>query len=174
MIRWLPEGRLRRSALALTVGLATIVTINAAASLLRWGLVNSATLSADVLNLIGQWLTLLIFCSFIVGLGRAMLMLSRPSWRLPPIPDQIATALGPFPLILALALLLTAGEERINSVIASSLALTVAVNGLTALVTALIFSSPCCVIAVPAGASSWSAPPASPGCCPSSWRSGWR
>ncbi|WPO48577.1 DUF3772 domain-containing protein [Pseudomonas sp. S1Bt23] len=139
MIRWLPEGRLRRSALALTVGLATIVTINAAASLLRWGLVNSATLSADVLNLIGQWLTLLIFCSFIVGLGRAMLMLSRPSWRLPPIPDQIATALGPFPLILALALLLTAGEERINSVIASSLALTVAVNGLTALVTALIF-----------------------------------
>ncbi|WP_045882996.1 DUF3772 domain-containing protein [Pseudomonas chlororaphis] len=139
MIRWLPEGRLRRSALALTVGLTTIITINAAASLVRWGLVNSAPLSADVLNLLGQWLTLLIFCSFIVGLGRAMLMLSRPSWRLPPIPDPIATALGPFPLILALALMLTAGEERINSVIASSLALTVAVNGLTALVTALIF-----------------------------------
>ncbi|SDY40024.1 DUF3772 domain-containing protein [Pseudomonas sp. NFIX28] len=139
MIRWFPEGRLRRSTLALTVGLTTILTINVAASLVRWGLVSSATLSADVLNLFDQWLTLLIFCSFVLGLGRAMLMLRRPSWRLPPIPDPIATALGPFPVILALALLFIAGEERINSVIASSLALTVAVNGLTALVTALIF-----------------------------------
>ncbi|MGE7955681.1 DUF3772 domain-containing protein [Pseudomonas sp. NPDC089530] len=139
MIRWFPEGRLRRSTLALGVGLATILTINVAASLVRWGLVNSTVLSTSVLDLFEQWLTLLIFCSFVLGLGRAMLMLRRPSWRLPPIPDPIATALGPFPVILALALLFLAGEERINSVIASSLALTVAANGLTALVTALIF-----------------------------------
>ncbi len=37
MIRWLPEGRLRRSALALAVGLSTILTITVATSLLRWG-----------------------------------------------------------------------------------------------------------------------------------------
>ncbi|OLF53825.1 DUF3772 domain-containing protein [Pseudomonas chlororaphis] len=139
MIRWFPEGRLRRSTLALTVGLTTVITIYSAASLVHWGLVNSAVLSQAVLNLFEQWLTLLLFCSFVVGLGRAMLMLRRPSWRLPAIHDPVATALGPFPLILAVALLFIAGEERINSVIASSLALTVAVNGLTALVTALIF-----------------------------------
>lgn len=127
-----------------------------------------------MLNLIGQWLTLLIFCSFIVGLGRAVLMLSRPSWRLPPIPDQIATALGPFPLILALALLLTAGEERINSVIASSLALTVAVNGLTALVTALIFFFALLRHRRTRRRFELERPPASPGCCPSWWRCGWR
>lgn len=139
MVRWLPEGRLRRSALALAVGLSTILTIGAALSLLRWGVDSSAVLGTDVLNLLDQLQTLVIFCTFIVGLGRALLMLAHPSWRLPPIPDQIATALGRFPLILALALLVIGTQERINSVIASSLALTVAVNGLTALAVSLVF-----------------------------------
>ncbi|EIK96214.1 mechanosensitive ion channel family protein [Pseudomonas sp. M47T1] len=138
MIRWLPEGRLRRSALALAVGLATVLTISSSASVLHWGVTNSSELSTNVLNLIDQLLTLVIFCAFIVGLGRAMLMLRRPSWRLPPIHDEIATALGPFPKILALALLIIGTQERVNSVIASSLALTVAVNGLTALAVSLV------------------------------------
>lgn len=38
MVRWLPEGRLRRSALALGVSLATLGTIAGSVSLLRWGL----------------------------------------------------------------------------------------------------------------------------------------
>ncbi|WP_249673454.1 DUF3772 domain-containing protein [Pseudomonas abieticivorans] len=139
MVRWLPEGRLRRSALALTVGLATVITIAAATGLLRWGLVNSAVLSDDVLNLIDQLLTLVLFCAFIVGLSRALLMLAHPSWRLPKIPDEIAEALRPVPVALALALMIIGTQERINSVIASSLALTVAVNGLTALVVSLVF-----------------------------------
>ncbi|MBE1043639.1 hypothetical protein IH768_29385, partial [Escherichia coli] len=41
----------------------------------------------------------------------------------------------------AVALMLVATEERINSVTGTSLALTVALNGLTALVTALIFAA---------------------------------
>ncbi|PWE41561.1 DUF3772 domain-containing protein [Pseudomonas prosekii] len=139
MIRWLPEGRLRRSALALAVGLATILTIGAATALLIWGITSNAAPSADVLNLLNQLQTLIIFCAFIVGLGRALLMLSHPSWRLPQIPDQIATAMGHFPVVLALALMLIGTQERINSVIASSLALTVAVNGLTALAVSLVF-----------------------------------
>ena len=139
MIRWLPEGRLRRSALALAVGLSTIVTIAAATSLLRWGITSNAVLSADVINLLGQLQTLVIFCAFIVGLGRALLMVAYPSWRLPPLPDPIAAALGYFPTALAVALLIIGTQERINSVIASTLALTVAVNGLTALAIALVY-----------------------------------
>jgi small-conductance mechanosensitive channel len=139
MIRWLPEGRLRRSALALAVGLSTILTITAATSLLRWGVVSNAVLSNDVLNLLDQLQTLITFCAFIVGLGRALLMLPHPSWRLPQIPDEIATAMGRFPVVLALALMIIGTQERINSVIASSLALTVAVNGLTALAVSLVF-----------------------------------
>jgi small-conductance mechanosensitive channel len=139
MIRWLPEGRLRRSALALTVGLTTILTIGAATSLLHWGIETNAVLSADVVNLLDQMQTLIIFCAFIVGLGRGLLMLSHPSWRLPQIPDPIAEAIGHFPVLLALALVIIGTQERINSVIASSLALTVAVNGLTALAVSLVF-----------------------------------
>lgn len=139
MIRWLPEGRLRRSALALAVGLSTILTITAATSLLRWGIVSNAVLTNDVVNLLDQVQTLITFCAFIVGLGRALFMLPHPSWRLPQIPDQIATAMGRFPPVLALALMIIGTQERINSVIASSLALTVAVNGLTALAVALVF-----------------------------------
>ncbi|WP_296247373.1 DUF3772 domain-containing protein [Pseudomonas sp. UBA4194] len=139
MIRWFPEGRLRRSTLALTTALTTILTISAATSLLQWGIVSHSQPSANVLNLIEQVQTLILFTAFIVGMGRAMLMLPNPSWRLPNIPDPIATAIGGLPAILALALMAVGTLERINSVIASSLALSVAVNGITALLVALVF-----------------------------------
>ncbi|MGE7993393.1 DUF3772 domain-containing protein [Pseudomonas sp. NPDC089554] len=139
MIRWLPEGRLRRSALAVGVSLATLSTIAGAVSLLRWGLETSAQLGTDLASLTNHVLTLVVFSAFIAGLGRAMLMLQRPSWRLPPIPDEVASALSWFPQVLALALVLLLTQERINSVIGTSLALTVATNGLTALVVSLIF-----------------------------------
>ncbi|WP_296257257.1 MULTISPECIES: DUF3772 domain-containing protein [unclassified Pseudomonas] len=141
MVRWLPEGRLRRSALALTVGLSTVITIGAATSLVRWGIDSNAAVSADVFNLLNQMQTLIIFCAFIVALGRALLMRSHHSWRLPQIPDEIANAVGYFPPLLGLALVIIGTQERINSVIASSMALTVAVNGLTALAVSLVFLS---------------------------------
>lgn len=140
MVRWLPEGRLRRSALALSVSLATLATIAGSVSLLRWGLESSAELGSDVASLTNHFLTLVVFSAFISGLGRAMLMLQRPSWRLPAIHDEVAVALGWFPKLLALALMVMLTIERINSVIGTSLALTVATNGLTALVVAAIFS----------------------------------
>ena len=139
MIRWLPEGRLRRSALALSVSLATLGTISGSVSLLRWGLESSAELGADLASLTNHILALVIFSAFISGLGRAMLMLQRPSWRLPPIADEVASALGWFPKVLALALMVLLTQERINSVIGTSLALTLATNGLTALVVSLLF-----------------------------------
>ncbi|MDZ5604314.1 DUF3772 domain-containing protein [Pseudomonas sp. RP23018S] len=139
MVRWLPEGRLRRSALALGVSLATLCTIGGAVSLVRWGLENSAELSSDLASVTNHILTLVVFSAFISGLGRAMLMLQRPSWRLPPIPDEVASALGWFPQVLALSLMLLLTVERINSVIGTSLALTLATNGLTALVVAILF-----------------------------------
>ncbi|MDH0650079.1 DUF3772 domain-containing protein [Pseudomonas sp. GD03858] len=139
MVRWLPVGRLRRSALALGVSLATLGTISGSVSLLRWGLESSADLGTDLASLTNHILTLVIFSAFISGLGRAMLMLQRPSWRLPPIPDEVASALGWFPQVLALTLMVLLTQERINSVIGTSLALTLATNGLTALVVSLLF-----------------------------------
>ena len=140
MVHRLPEGRLRRSALALSVSLATLGTIAGSVSLLRWGLESSAELGSDIASLTNHFLTLVVFSAFITGLGRAMLMLQRPSWRLPQIADEVAAALGWFPKLLALALMVMLTMERINSVIGTSLALTVATNGLTALVVAAIFA----------------------------------
>ncbi|MBV4493026.1 DUF3772 domain-containing protein [Pseudomonas oryzicola] len=140
MVRWLPEGRLRRSSLALGVSLATLGTIAGSVSLLRWGLESSAELGSDIASLANHVLALVVFSAFITGLGRAMLMLQRPSWRLPPIHDEVASALGWFPKVLALALMVMMTMERINSVIGASLALTVAVNGLTALVVSVTFA----------------------------------
>ncbi|MFH7397033.1 DUF3772 domain-containing protein, partial [Pseudomonas syringae pv. tagetis] len=77
--------------------------------------------------------------AFIVRLGRALLLLPHASWRLLQIPDEIATAMGRFAPALALALMIFGTQERIICVIASSLALTVAVNGLTALAVSLVF-----------------------------------
>ncbi|MBK5005485.1 DUF3772 domain-containing protein [Pseudomonas sp. S32] len=139
MVSGLPEGRLRRSALALGVSLATLGTIAGSVSLLRWGLESSAELGTDLASLTNHVLALVVFSAFITGLGRAMLMLQRPSWRLPAIHDEVASALGWFPKVLALSLMVMMTMERINSVIGVSLALTVAVNGLTALVVAMIF-----------------------------------
>ncbi|WP_194789863.1 DUF3772 domain-containing protein [Pseudomonas sp. UFMG81] len=139
MVRWLPEGRLRRSALALSVSLATLGTISGSVSLLRWGLESSAELGTDLASLTNHVLALVVFSAFISGLGRAMLMLQRPSWRLPPIADEVASALGWFPKVLALTLMVLLTQERINSVIGTSLALTLATNGLTALVVSLLF-----------------------------------
>ncbi|QVM92190.1 mechanosensitive ion channel family protein [Pseudomonas entomophila] len=139
MIRWLPEGRLRRSALALSVSLATLGTISGSVSLLRWGLESSADLGPDLASLTNHILALVVFSAFISGLGRAMLMLQRPSWRLPPIADEVASALGWFPKVLALALMVLLTQERINSVIGTSLALTLATNGVTTLVVSLLF-----------------------------------
>lgn len=140
MVRWLPEGRLRRSALAVGVSLATLGTIAGSVSLLRWGVESSAQLGSDLASLTDHILALVVFSAFITGLGRALLMLQRPSWRLPAIADEVAEALGWFPKVLALALMVMMTLERVNSVIGVSLALTVAVNGLTALVVALIFA----------------------------------
>ena len=141
MIRWLPEGRLRRSTLALTVGLSSILTIMAAVKLVLWGVENNIVLNETLARLSDSLVTVATFCAFIAGLGRALLMLPRPSWRLADIPDEIASALGPFPAILAVALMVMATEERINTITGTSLALTVALNGLTALTTALIFAA---------------------------------
>ncbi|MFK3908319.1 DUF3772 domain-containing protein [Pseudomonas monteilii] len=141
MLRWIPEGRLRRSALALSVAVATLTTIGGSVSLVRWGLENSATLGDNTSTLIDHILTLVVLTAFIAGLGRAMLMLQRPSWRLPPIPDPVARALAWFPQVLALVLMLLLTQERINSVIGTSLALTVATNGLTALALAVLYGA---------------------------------
>ncbi|WP_207885344.1 DUF3772 domain-containing protein [Pseudomonas sp. 30_B] len=141
MIRWIPVGRLRRSALALSVSLATILTLGGGAALIREGLDWHEQLNGAMSNLADQFLALEVFCTFTAGLGRGLLAVQRPSWRLPNLPDPVAKALSPFPWLMAWMLLLLGTQERLNSASGASLALTVAVNGVTALATAALFAA---------------------------------
>lgn len=141
MIRWIPVGRLRRSALAVSVSLATILTLGGGATVIHEGMNWHGQLSGNMDNLGNQLLSLVIFCTFTAGLGRALLAVQRPSWRLPDLPDPVATALSPFPWLMAWLLLLLGTMDRINSASGASLALTVAVNGLTALATAVLYAT---------------------------------
>ncbi|MDF3935924.1 DUF3772 domain-containing protein [Pseudomonas citronellolis] len=137
--RFVPEGRLRRSSLALAVALASVASLGGAAALLAQGLDWSAKFPAVLAGLTEQIVTLAIFSAFISGLGRALLMTSRPSWRLLPLPDSAAEAIAPFPGLLAIVVMALGVQSRINNTIGASLALTVAVNGLTALLIAGLF-----------------------------------
>ncbi|WP_416310596.1 DUF3772 domain-containing protein [Pseudomonas sp. W03] len=141
MIRWIPVGRLRRSALALSVSLATIVTLGGGAALIREGLDWHEQLGGNMSNLADQLLALVIFCTFTAGLGRGLLAVQRPSWRLPDLPDPVAKSLSHFPWLMAWLLLLLGTQERLNSASGASLALTAAVNGITALATAVLFAA---------------------------------
>lgn len=134
--RLLPEGRLRRSSLALAVTLASVASIGGGAALLQRGLNWRETFDANLATLAEQLVTLAVFAAFVAGLGRALLMVKRPSWRLLPIPDDMARSLGPFPGLLAMLVLLLGAQDRINGSVGASLALSVAANGLTALLIA--------------------------------------
>ena len=129
----MPHGRLRRSALALAfVVVATIFTGFGAEAIwigLDWHNAFSDTENQLARALVGA----VFFGSFVAGLGRALLSPRRPSWRLPEITNEVASALAPFPWLLGGAIALSIVLRRINSVANASLAATVAASLLSAL-----------------------------------------
>lgn len=132
----MPHGRLRRSALALAfVIVATIFTGFGAEAIwigLDWHNAFSDTENQLARALVGA----VFFGSFVAGLGRALLSPGRPSWRLPEISNEVASALAPFPWLLGGAIALSIVLRRINNVANASLAATVAAS----LVSALLYS----------------------------------
>ncbi|HUH54559.1 MAG TPA: mechanosensitive ion channel domain-containing protein, partial [Rhodanobacter sp.] len=77
---------------------------------------------------------LVCFAAYVVGLGRALLSVRRPSWRLPALTDRVAQCLRPFPWWLGAAALAFGMFDRASRTIGTSLSATVAARGLFALV----------------------------------------
>ncbi len=134
----MPHGRLRRSALALAfVVVATVFTGFGAQAIwvgLDWHNAFSETENQLARAVVGA----VFFGSFVAGLGRALLSPGRPSWRLPPITNEIADALAPFAWLLGGAIALSITLRRINSVANASLAATVAASLVSALLYGVI------------------------------------
>ncbi|MFP5406766.1 MAG: mechanosensitive ion channel family protein, partial [Gammaproteobacteria bacterium] len=79
------------------------------------------------------------FSAFVASFGRGLLSCDSPSWRLPPLSDNVACALRFLPAILAVVVFVTSLLEHVNGIISGSLALSVAISCLVAvLLTAVL------------------------------------
>lgn len=132
-IRWLPEGRLRRSFLASATVLSSVTTIGLATNLLDYTLVRPGDVPAAIGSFLDNLVRLAVFSAMITGLGRAFLSNHRPSWRLPAMANPVAKAMDPFPIIAASLMFVFGMLEQLNTTVGTSVAVTIVGNGLSAL-----------------------------------------
>lgn len=142
-IRYLPDGRLRRSFMALMTVLITLFATTLALNLLIFAFSRVQPLTPQVQDFADGFMQLGIFCALIAGLGRAYLSLNRPSWRLAQMDDAIASGMRFLSPLLAGLAMAFGTVELVNNVISSSLGSTVLGNGLaTALMALILFAIP--------------------------------
>ncbi|MCG5075090.1 DUF3772 domain-containing protein [Paraburkholderia tagetis] len=133
----LPATRLRRSALALSTAISTLLATAVALQILYLALARHFELTPALSDLWDEVTKLTLTCALISGLGRALLCTHHPSWRLPALADQVARALRPFPSTLAALLFVSGAVEAVNRIVDTSLSVTLLGRGLVSLVTAL-------------------------------------
>ena len=140
-IHLLPEGRLRRSSLAITTVLAMVLTTVLALKLVFFVLARPQPLPPIVQNFTEDFESVAYMCVMITSLSRGLLSTGHPSWRLPAIADQVALALTPYPRILAGTLLVTVSLAQLGSLIDLSTQFTVFARGVIALAATLIIAA---------------------------------
>ena len=136
-VRWLttrtPSGRLRRSLHALLVVLQWTLAFGIAGIVLFAAFDWNGKLSDTARTLLGVFAGMLWLGGFIFGLANALICASRPSWRLLPMPDAVATRLRAFPALIAFVSIAAWLAERVASTANLGLSTTVAVNCIVAL-----------------------------------------
>lgn len=130
--RYLPPGHLRRSVMAVLVTVGTTLIYGVAAWLLYLAVNWGGVFNQDLDDLVHPLVRVMFFVATMAGLGRALLMVKHPSWRLPPISDDLAKRLWPFPTLMAYSALLLSIIERVTNNIGASLATTMAANAFVA------------------------------------------
>ncbi|WP_226810959.1 DUF3772 domain-containing protein [Candidatus Steffania adelgidicola] len=142
-IHIVPEGRLRRSFLAASTTLVTVVNVGMGAQVLYWLFTRLPKLPDVLVDIADGLLRLTFFSSLIAGLGRAFLSNHRPSWRLLVIPDPLAQVMKPLPTLLATCVLFSGAIEQFNNRIGTSVSIIMFGYGLSALLVASVaFSGP--------------------------------
>ncbi|MGF6091811.1 DUF3772 domain-containing protein [Pseudomonas sp. 18173] len=140
-IHRMPEGRLRRSSLALASVLATVLTAGAALQLLHFAATRQLPYTPLLADL-AQYLEKLAYtCVLITGLSRALLSTKHPSWRLPDIADPVALAMAPYPRLLASLLLVLVTLVQMSNVTGMSAEVVLLGRGIVALVAALVIGA---------------------------------
>ena len=133
-IHRMPEGRVRRSALALASAMATIVTTGIALQMLFYACTRHAPLPPMLETFSQEFEKVVYACVLITGLSRALLSTRHPSWRLPAIADQVALALRPYPRILSVSLLVLVTLVQVSNATGMSSQIVIAGRGVIAVV----------------------------------------
>lgn len=131
--RYMPDGHLRRSAMAVIFTLAVTFSIGVAAWLVYLGFNWNDTFEEEVETFAQSIVRMVFFSAFIAGLGRALLAVRHPSWRLPALNKFTARNLRWFPWLLGGAFLLLGLIERLNNLAGASLPATVCTRAFLAL-----------------------------------------
>ncbi len=119
-----PQGRLRRSALAFAVVVVATVFAGGGAQAIVIGFDWHGAFSDAEKTLAQSLVRIVLFSGFVAGLGRALLSSARPSWRLPPISDEVAHRLRPLPFLLGCVVAISLLQRQVNTLIGASLAAT--------------------------------------------------
>lgn len=133
-----PPGRLRRSLYAWLQVLLSCATAAVVAQLFYLGLRRAAIDSDAAADLFSGLAGTAAFAGYVAGLGQALLLPARPSWRLLPLPDALSLRLRWLPFTLAGLIMLSWAMKRLTEQANASFVATVAVDLLVALALALL------------------------------------
>jgi small-conductance mechanosensitive channel len=140
-IHHVPEGRLRRSSLAIATVLATLLSAGCAIQLILMAATRLNPLAQPLQGYFEDIEKLAYTCAMITGLSRALLSRRNPSWRLPGIADEVAVAMSPYPALLAGSLLVLVSLTQIPNAMGMSSQAVIFCRGIVALVVALILGA---------------------------------
>ncbi|MFJ3366776.1 DUF3772 domain-containing protein [Pseudomonas sp. NPDC086251] len=140
-IHHVPEGRLRRSSLAIATVLATLLSAGCAIQLILMAATRLNPLTQPLQGYFEDIEKLAYTCAMITGLSRALLSRRNPSWRLPGIADEVAVAMSPYPALLAGSLLVLVSLTQIPNAMGMSSQAVIFCRGIVALVVALILGA---------------------------------
>ncbi|CAB3843924.1 DUF3772 domain-containing protein [Achromobacter denitrificans] len=130
-----PPGRLRRSFLAVAHVVLAVATPGVIALLIHIGLDWNSQLSDNTSSLLANLVATVCFGGYVSGLGYALLSSNRPSWRLPPISDVVATRLRWLPGVLGVLVVMIWLAERLPVLLNASLTTTITLTGIVAVMT---------------------------------------
>ncbi|MEO5606021.1 MAG: DUF3772 domain-containing protein [Polaromonas sp.] len=133
-----PPGRLRRSLHAGLLVLLSSVTAAVVAQVLYLALRRAAIDPEAAADLLTGLAGTAAFAGYVAGLGQALLLPARPSWRLLPLPDALSLRLRWLPVTLAALIMLIWSMKRLTEQANASFVATVAVDLLVALALALL------------------------------------
>ncbi|KGD95169.1 mechanosensitive ion channel protein [Achromobacter sp. RTa] len=130
-----PPGRLRRSFLAVTHVVLAVATPGVIALLIHIGLDWNSQLTDNTASLLANLVATVCFGGYVSGLGYALLSSNRPSWRLPPVSDIVATRLRWLPGVLGVLVVMIWLAERLPVLLNASLTTTITLTGIVAVMT---------------------------------------